>query len=212
MNIIDLLSKYLIDLMLWIYKVLPRILVFYIINIPVIVIFIVLRISRDNLVIFLICNIIFTISIWFYFLAIKHKKLKNVVNNIFDETKRFFLEMLLIMLVNSIIIIVISIISYFKELEVFSILFFITTVFVVGSNLELIHRTIFDLKMKEKILLNYIDSLMYVYGTPKLGITYIVLFFILFILFYFYAPVLIVIAFPFFLEIMFKLRKEKNNG
>ncbi|MDT2768546.1 hypothetical protein P7G58_06735 [Globicatella sulfidifaciens] len=212
MNIIDLLSKYLIDLMLWIYKVLPRILVFYIINIPVIVIFIVLRISRDNLVIFLICNIIFTISIWFYFLAIKHKKLKNVVNNIFDETKRFFLEMLLIMLVNSIIIIGISIISYFKELEVFSILFFITTVFVVGSNLELIHRTIFDLKMKEKILLNYIDSLMYVYGTPKLGITYIVLFFILFILFYFYAPVLIVITCPFFLEIMFKLRKEKNNG
>ena len=212
MNIIDLLSKYLIDLMLCIYKVLPRILVFYIINIPVIVIFIVLRISRDNLVIFLICNIIFTISIWFYFLAIKHKKLKNVVNNIFDETKRFFLEMLLIMLVNSIIIIGISIISYFKELEVFSILFFITTVFVVGSNLELIHRTIFDLKMKEKILLNYIDSLMYVYGTPKLGITYIVLFFILFILFYFYAPVLIVITCPFFLEIMFKLRKEKNNG
>lgn len=212
MNIIDLLSKYLIDLMLWIYKVLPRILVFYIINIPVIVIFIVLRISRDNLVIFLICNIIFTISIWFYFLAIKHKKLKNVVNNIFDETKRFFLEMLLIMLVNSIIIIVISIISYFKELEVFSILFFITTVFVVGSNLELIYRTIFDLKTKEKILLNYIDSLMYVYGTPKLGITYIVLFFILFILFYFYAPVLIVITCPFFLEIMFKLRKEKNNG
>lgn len=212
MNIIDLLSKYLIDLMLWIYKVLPRILVFYIINIPVIVIFIVLRISRDNLVIFLICNIIFTISIWFYFLAIKHKKLKNVVNNIFDETKRYFLEMLLIMLVNSIIIIGISIISYFKELEVFSILFFITTVFVVGSNLELIHRTIFDLKMKEKILLNYIDSLMYVYGTPKLGITYIVLFFILFILFYFYAPVLIVITCPFFLEIMFKLRKEKNNG
>lgn len=212
MNIIDLLSKYLIDLMLWIYKVLPRILVFYIINIPVIVIFIVLRISRDNLVIFLICNIIFTISIWFYFLAIKHNKFKNVVNNIFDETKRFFLEMLLIMLVNSIIIIGISIISYFKELEVFSILFFITTVFVVGSNLELIHRTIFDLKMKEKILLNYIDSLMYVYGTPKLGITYIVLFFILFILFYFYAPVLIVITCPFFLEIMFKLRKEKNNG
>lgn len=212
MNIIDLLSKYLIDLMLWIYKVLPRILVFYIINIPVIVIFIVFRISRDNLVIFLICNIIFTISVWFYFLAIKHKKLKNVVNNIFDETKRFFLEMLLIMLVNSIIIIGISIISYFKELEVFSILFFITTVFVVGSNLELIHRTIFDLKMKEKILLNYIDSLMYVYGTPKLGITYIVLFFILFILFYFYAPVLIVITCPFFLEIMFKLRKEKNNG
>ena len=212
MNIIDLLSKYLIDLMLWIYKVLPRILVFYIINIPVIVIFIVFRISRDNLVIFLICNIIFTISVWFYFLAIKHKKLKNVVNNIFDETKRNFLDMLLIMLVNSIIIIGISIISYFKELEVFSILFFITTVFVVGSNLELIHRTIFDLKMKEKILLNYIDSLMYVYGTPKLGITYIVLFFILFILFYFYAPVLIVIAFPFFLEIMFKLRKEKNNG
>lgn len=212
MNIIDLLSKYLIDLMLWIYKVLPRILVFYIINIPVIVIFIVFRISRDNLVIFLICNIIFTISIWFYFLAIKHKKLKNVVNNIFDETKRYFLEMLLIMLVNSIIIIGISIISYFKELEVFSILFFITTVFVVGSNLELIHRTIFDLKMKEKILLNYIDSLMYVYGTPKLGITYIVLFFILFILFYFYAPVLIVITCPFFLEIMFKLRKEKNNG
>lgn len=209
MNIIDLLSKY---LMLWIYKVLPRILVFYIINIPVIVIFIVLRISRDNLVIFLICNIIFTISIWFYFLAIKHNKFKNVVNNIFDETKRFFLEMLLIMLVNSIIIIGISIISYFKELEVFSILFFITTVFVVGSNLELIHRTIFDLKMKEKILLNYIDSLMYVYGTPKLGITYIVLFFILFILFYFYAPVLIVITCPFFLEIMFKLRKEKNNG
>ena len=198
--------------MLWIYKVLPRILVFYIINIPVIVIFIVLRISRDNLVIILICNIIFTISIWFYFLAIKHNKFKNVVNNIFDETKRFFLEMLLIMLVNSIIIIVISIISYFKELEVFSILFFITTVFVVGSNLELIHRTIFDLKMKEKILLNYIDSLMYVYGTPKLGITYIVLFFILFILFYFYAPVLIVITCPFFLEIMFKLRKEKNNG
>lgn len=212
MNIIDLLSKYLIDLMLWIYKVLPRILVFYIINIPVIVIFIVLRISRDNLVIFLICNIIFTISIWFYFLAIKHNKFKNVVNNIFDETKRFFLEMLLIMLVNSIIIIGISIISYFKELEVFSILFFITTVFVVGSNLELIYRTIFDLKMKEKILLNYIDSLMYVYGTPKLGITYIVLFFILFILFYFYAPVLIVITCPFFLEIMFKLRKEKNNG
>ena len=212
MNIIDLLSKYLIDLMLWIYKVLPRILVFYIINIPVIVIFIVFRISRDNLVIFLICNIIFTISIWFYFLAIKHKKLKNVVNNIFDETKRYFLEMLLIMLVNSIIIIGRSIISYFKELEVFSILFFITTVFVVGSNLELIHRTIFDLKMKEKILLNYIDCLMFVYGTPKLGITYIVLFFILFILFYFYAPVLIVIAFPFFLEIMFKLRKEKNNG
>ena len=212
MNIIDLLSKYLIDLMLWIYKVLPRILVFYIINIPVIVIFIVLRISRDNLVIFLICNIIFTISLWFYILAIKHKKLKNVVNNIFDETKRYFLEMLLIMLVNSIIIIGISIISYFKELEVFSILFFITTVFVVGSNLELIHRTIFDLKMKEKILLNYIDSLMYVYGTPKLGITYIVLFFILFILFYFYAPVLIVITCPFFLEIMFKLRKEKNNG
>lgn len=212
MNIIDLLSKYLIDLMLWIYKVLPRILVFYIINIPVIVIFIVLRISRDNLVIFLICNIIFTISIWFYFLAIKHNKFKNVVNNIFDEPKRFFLEMLLIMLVNSIIIIGISIISYFKELEVFSILFFITTVFVVGSNLELIHRTIFDLKMKEKILLNYIDSLMYVYGTPKLGITYIVLFFILFILFYFYAPVLIVITCPFFLEIMFKLRKEKNNG
>lgn len=212
MNIIDLLSKYLIDLMLWIYKVLPRILVFYIINIPVIVIFIVLRISRDNLVIFLICNIIFTISIWFYFLAIKHNKFKNVVNNIFDETKIFFLEMLLIMLVNSIIIIGISIISYFKELEVFSILFFITTVFVVGSNLELIHRTIFDLKMKEKILLNYIDSLMYVYGTPKLGITYIVLFFILFILFYFYAPVLIVITCPFFLEIMFKLRKEKNNG
>lgn len=212
MNIIDLLSKYLIDLMLWIYKVLPRILVFYIINIPVIVIFIVLRISRDNLVIFLICNIIFTISIWFYFLAIKHNKFKNVVNNIFDETKRYFLEMLLIMLVNSIIIIGISIISYFKELEVFSILFFITTVFVVGSNLELIHRTIFDLKMKEKILLNYIDSLMYVYGTPKLGITYIVLFFILFILFYFYAPVLIVITCPFFLEIMFKLRKEKNNG
>ena len=212
MNIIDLLSKYLIDLMLWIYKVLPRILVFYIINIPVIVIFIVLRISRDNLVIFLICNIIFTISIWFYFLAIKHNKFKNVVNNIFDETKRFFLEMLLIMLVNSIIIIVISIISYFKELEVFSILFFITTVFVVGSNLELIYRTIFDLKTKEKILLNYIDCLMFVYGTPKLGITYIVLFFILFILFYFYAPVLIVIAFPFFLEIMFKLRKEKNNG
>lgn len=212
MNIIDLLSKYLIDLMLWIYKVLPRILVFYIINIPVIVIFIVFRISRDNLVIFLICNIIFTISVWFYFLAIKHKKLKNVVNNIFDETKRNFLDMLLIMLVNSIIIIGISIISYFKELEVFSILFFITTVFVVGSNLELIHRTIFDLKMKEKILLNYIDSLMYVYGTPKLGITYIVLFFILFILFYFYAPVLIVITCPFFLEIMFKLRKEKNNG
>lgn len=212
MNIIDLLSKYLIDLMLWIYKVLPRILVFYIINIPVIVIFIVLRISRDNLVIFLICNIIFTISLWFYILAIKHKKLKNVVNNIFDETKRYFLEMLLIMLVNSIIIIGISIISYFKELEVFSILFFITTVFVVGSNLELIHRTIFDLKMKEKILLNYIDCLMFVYGTPKLGITYIVLFFILFILFYFYAPVLIVITCPFFLEIMFKLRKEKNNG
>lgn len=212
MNIIDLLSKYLIDLMLWIYKVLPRILVFYIINIPVIVIFIVFRISRDNLVIFLICNIIFTISLWFYILAIKHKKLKNVVNNIFDETKRYFLEMLLIMLVNSIIIIVISIISYFKELEVFSILFFITTVFVVGSNLELIYRTIFDLKTKEKILLNYIDCLMFVYGTPKLGITYIVLFFILFILFYFYAPVLIVIAFPFFLEIMFKLRKEKNNG
>ena len=212
MNIIDLLSKYLIDLMLWIYKVLPRILVFYIINIPVIVIFIVLRISRDNLVIFLICNIIFTISIWFYFLAIKHNKFKNVVNNIFDETKRYFLEMLLIMLVNSIIIIGISIISYFKELEVFSILFFITTVFVVGSNLELIYRTIFDLKTKEKILLNYIDCLMFVYGTPKLGITYIVLFFILFILFYFYAPVLIVIAFPFFLEIMFKLRKEKNNG
>ena len=212
MNIIDLLSKYLIDLMLWIYKVLPRILVFYIINIPVIVIFIVFRISRDNLVIFLICNIIFTISIWFYFLAIKHKKLKNVVNNIFDETKRYFLEMLLIMLVNSIIIIGRSIISYFKELEVFSILFFITTVFVVGSNLELIHRTIFDLKMKEKILLNYIDCLMFVYGTPKLGITYIVLFFILFILFYFYAPVLIVITCPFFLEIMFKLRKEKNNG
>ncbi|MGY3814443.1 hypothetical protein ACWOA6_02715 [Globicatella sulfidifaciens] len=209
MNIIDLLSKY---LMLWIYKVLPRILVFYIINIPVIVIFIVFRISRDNLVIFLICNIIFTISLWFYILAIKHKKLKNVVNNIFDETKRYFLEMLLIMLVNSIIIIVISIISYFKELEVFSILFFITTVFVVGSNLELIYRTIFDLKTKEKILLNYIDCLMFVYGTPKLGITYIVLFFILFILFYFYAPVLIVIAFPFFLEIMFKLRKEKNNG
>lgn len=126
--------------------------------------------------------------------------------------KDIFLEMLLIMLVNSIIIIGISIISYFKELEVFSILFFITTVFVVGSNLELIYRTIFDLKMKEKILLNYIDSLMYVYGTPKLGITYIVLFFILFILFYFYAPVLIVITFPFFLEIMFKLRKEKNNG
>lgn len=212
MNIIDLLSKYLIDLMLWIYKVLPRILVFYIINIPVIVIFIVFRISRDNLVIFLICNIIFTISLWFYILAIKHKKLKNVVNNIFDETKRYFLEMLLIMLVNSIIIIGISIISYFKELEVFSILFFITTVFVVGSNLELIYRTIFDLKTKEKILLNYIDCLMFVYGTPKLGITYIVLFFILFILFYFYAPVLIVIAFPFFLEIMFKLRKEKNNG
>lgn len=212
MNIIDLLSKYLIDLMLWIYKVLPRILVFYIINIPVIVIFIVLRISRDNLVIFLICNIIFTISIWFYFLAIKNKKLKNVVNNIFDETKIFFLEMLLIMLVNSIIIIGISIISYFKELEVFSILFFITTVFVVGSNLELIYRTIFDLKTKEKILLNYIDCLMFVYGTPKLGITYIVLFFILFILFYFYAPVLIVITCPFFLEIMFKLRKEKNNG
>ena len=212
MNIIDLLSKYLIDLMLWIYKVLPRILVFYIINIPVIVIFIVFRISRDNLVIFLICNIIFTISLWFYILAIKHKKLKNVVNNIFDETKRYFLEMLLIMLVNSIIIIGISIISYFKELEVFSILFFITTVFVVGSNLELIYRTIFDLKMKEKILLNYIDCLMFVYGTPKLGITYIVLFFILFILFYFYAPVLIVITFPFFLEIMFKLRKEKNNG
>lgn len=90
MNIIDLLSKYLIDLMLWIYKVLPRILVFYIINIPVIVIFIVFRISRDNLVIFLICNIIFTISLWFYILAIKHKKLKNVVNNIFDETKRYF--------------------------------------------------------------------------------------------------------------------------
>lgn len=157
MNIIDLLSKYLIDLMLWIYKVLPRILVFYIINIPVIVIFIVFRISRDNLVIFLICNIIFTISLWFYILAIKHKKLKNVVNNIFDETKRYFLEMLLIMLVNSIIIIEISIISYFKELEVFSILFFITTVFVVGSNLELIYRTIFDLKTKEKILLNYID-------------------------------------------------------
>ena len=111
MNIIDLLSKYLIDLMLWIYKVLPRILVFYIINIPVIVIFIVFRISRDNLVIFLICNIIFTISLWFYILAIKHKKLKNVVNNIFDETKRYFLEMLLIMLVNSIIIIGISIIS-----------------------------------------------------------------------------------------------------
>lgn len=212
MNIIDLLSKYLIDLMLWIYKVLPRILVFYIINIPVIVIFIVLRISRDNLVIFLICNIIFTISIWFYFLAIKHNKFKNVVNNIFDETKRYFLEMLLIMLVNSIIIIGISIISYFKELEVFSILFFITTVFVVGSNLELIYRTIFDLKTKEKILLNYIDCLMFVYGTPKLGITYIVLFFILFILFYFYAPVLIVITCPFFLEIMFKLRKEKNNG
>lgn len=126
--------------------------------------------------------------------------------------KDIFLEMLLIMLVNSIIIIGISIISYFKELEVFSILFFITTVFVVGSNLELIYRTIFDLKTKEKILLNYIDSLMYVYGTPKLGITYIVLFFILFILFYFYAPVLIVITFPFFLEIMFKLRKEKNNG
>lgn len=209
MNIIDLLSKY---LMLWIYKVLPRILVFYIINIPVIVIFIVFRISRDNLVIFLICNIIFTISLWFYILAIKHKKLKNVVNNIFDETKRYFLEMLLIMLVNSIIIIVISIISYFKELEVFSILFFITTVFVVGSNLELIYRTIFDLKTKEKILLNYIDCLMFVYGTPKLGITYIVLFFILFILFYFYAPVLIVITCPFFLEIMFKLRKEKNNG
>lgn len=212
MNIIDLLSKYLIDLMLWIYKVLPRILVFYIINIPVIVIFIVFRISRDNLVIFLICNIIFTISLWFYILAIKHKKLKNVVNNIFDETKRYFLEMLLIMLVNSIIIIGRSIISYFKELEVFSILFFITTVFVVGSNLELVYRTIFDLKTKEKILLNYIDCLMFVYGTPKLGITYIVLFFILFILFYFYAPVLIVIAFPFFLEIMFKLRKEKNNG
>ena len=170
MNIIDLLSKYLIDLMLWIYKVLPRILVFYIINIPVIVIFIVFRISRDNLVIFLICNIIFTISLWFYILAIKHKKLKNVVNNIFDETKRYFLEMLLIMLVNSIIIIGISIISYFKELEVFSILFFITTVFVVGSNLELIYRTIFDLKMKEKILLNYIDCLMFVYGTPKLGL------------------------------------------
>lgn len=212
MNIIDLLSKYLIDLMLWIYKVLPRILVFYIINIPVIVIFIVFRISRDNLVIFLICNIIFTISIWFYFLAIKNKKLKNVVNNIFDETKRYFLEMLLIMLVNLIIIIGISIISYFKDLEVFSILFFITTVFVVGSNLELIYRTIFDLNMKEKILLNYIDCLMFVYGTPKLGITYIVLLFILFILFYFYAPVLIVITFPFFLEIMFKLRKEKNNG
>lgn len=212
MNTIDLLSKYLIDLMLWIYKVLPRILVFYIINIPVIVIFIVFRISRDNLVIFLICNIIFTISLWFYILAIKHKKLKNVVNNIFDETKRYFLEMLLIMLVNSIIIIGRSIISYFKELEVFSILFFITTVFVVGSNLELVYRTIFDLKTKEKILLNYIDCLMFVYGTPKLGITYIVLFFILFILFYFYAPVLIVIAFPFFLEIMFKLRKEKNNG
>ncbi len=120
--------------------------------------------------------------------------------------------MLLIMLVNSIIIIGRSIISYFKELEVFSILFFITTVFVVGSNLELVYRTIFDLKTKEKILLNYIDCLMFVYGTPKLGITYIVLFFILFILFYFYAPVLIVIAFPFFLEIMFKLRKEKNNG
>ena len=212
MNIIDLLSKYLIDLMLWIYKVLPRILVFYIINIPVIVIFIVFRISRDNLVIFLICNIIFTISLWFYILAIKHKKLKNVVNNIFDETKRYFLEMLLIMLVNLIIIIGISIISYFKDLEVFSILYFITTVFVDGSNLELIYRTIFDLNMKEKILLNYIDCLMFVYGTPKLGITYIVLLFILFILFYFYAPVLIVITFPFFLEIMFKLRKEKNNG
>src|SRR5699024_7694861 len=155
---------------------------------------------------------IFSISRWLYIVAIKHKKLKHVANNIFDETKRYFLEMLLIMLVNSIIIIGRSIISYFKELEVFSILFFITTVFVVGSNLELVYRTIFDLKTKEKILLNYIDCLMFVYGTPKLGITYIVLFFILFILFYFYAPVLIVIAFPFFLEIMFKLRKEKNNG